>query len=127
MQEFKTLVPGYGYRNRRPHVDSMKFRERSRVLQTPQEGWRTYWPKHCGSNNEDSSPKTLNDKKSFSEYRDTFNNVVKNRNGHVFLLVFFLMLKKKKKKRKERKKTLIHTKWKHIFRIWRFRNTSSLY
>ena len=43
---------------------SLKFREGSRVQQTPEEGRRTYWPKHCGNNNkdEDNSPKTLNDK-----------------------------------------------------------------
>ena len=44
---------------------SSKFREGSRVRQTPEEGRRTYLPKRCGSNNkdEDNSPKTLNDKK----------------------------------------------------------------
>ena len=43
---------------------SSKFREGSRVRQTPEEGQRTYRLKHCGNNNkdEDSSPKTLNDK-----------------------------------------------------------------
>ena len=43
---------------------SSKFREGSQVLQTPEEGWRTYWPKCCGNNNkdEDNYPKTLNDK-----------------------------------------------------------------
>ena len=42
---------------------SLKFREGSRVRQTPEEGQRTYWPK-CGNNkkDEDNSPKTLNDK-----------------------------------------------------------------
>ena len=41
-----------------------KFREGSQVQQTPEEGWRTYQPTHCGNNNkdEDNSPKTLNDK-----------------------------------------------------------------
>ena len=40
---------------------SSKFREGSRVQQTPEEGRRTYWPKGCGNNNkdEDNSPKTL--------------------------------------------------------------------
>ena len=44
---------------------SSKFHEGSRVQQTPNEGWRTYRPKHCGNNNkdEDNSLKTLNDKK----------------------------------------------------------------
>ena len=43
---------------------SSKFREGSRVRQTPEEGQRIYWPKHCGNNNkdEDNSLKTLNDK-----------------------------------------------------------------
>ena len=41
-----------------------KFREGSRVRQTPEEGRRTYRPKRCGNNNkdEDNNPKTLNDK-----------------------------------------------------------------
>ena len=43
---------------------SSKFCEGSRVRQTPEEGRRTYRPKHCGNNNkdEDNSPKNLNDK-----------------------------------------------------------------
>ena len=43
---------------------SSKFREGSRVRQTPGEGRSTYRPKHCGNSNkdEDNSPKTLNDK-----------------------------------------------------------------
>ena len=43
---------------------SSKFREGSRVRQTPEEGRRTYRPKRCGNNNkaEHNSPKTLNDK-----------------------------------------------------------------
>ena len=43
---------------------SLKFREGSRVRQTPEEGWRTYRPKRCGNNNkdEDNSPKNPNDK-----------------------------------------------------------------
>ena len=43
---------------------SSKFRERSWVRQTPEEGRRTYRPKRCGNNNKDevNSPKTLNDK-----------------------------------------------------------------
>ena len=43
---------------------SSKFRVGSRVRQTPEEGWKTYWPKYCGNNNEDedNSPKTLFDK-----------------------------------------------------------------
>ena len=43
---------------------SSKFREGSRVRQTPEEGRRTYRPKRWGNNNkdEDNSPKNLNDK-----------------------------------------------------------------
>ena len=42
---------------------SSKFHEGSRVRQTPEEGRWTYGPKCCGNtnNNEDNSPKTLND------------------------------------------------------------------
>ena len=45
-------------------VRSSKFREGSRVQQTPEEGRMTYRPKRCGNNNkdEDNSSKTLNDK-----------------------------------------------------------------
>ena len=41
------------------------FRKGSQVRQTPEEGRRTYQLKRCGNNNEDedNSPKTLNDKK----------------------------------------------------------------
>ena len=41
---------------------SSKFREGSRVRQTPEEGQRTYRPKHCGNNNkdEDNSSKITN-------------------------------------------------------------------
>ena len=47
---------------------SSKFREGSRVRQTPEEGRRTYRPKRYGNNNkdEDNSPKTLNDKKNIA-------------------------------------------------------------
>ena len=43
---------------------SSKFREGSRVRQTPEEGRRTYRAKRCGNDNkdEDNSPKNLNDK-----------------------------------------------------------------
>ena len=42
---------------------SLKFCVGSRVRQTPEEGWRAYWLKHCGNNkDEDNSLKTLNDK-----------------------------------------------------------------
>ena len=48
-----------------------KFREVSRVRQTPEEGQRTYQPKHCGNNNkdEDNSPKTLNDEDKMTQTR----------------------------------------------------------
>ena len=57
-----------GIRKGKPHGFnkgcSPKFHVGSWVRQTPEEGWRTYWPKHGGNNNkdEDNSPKTLNDK-----------------------------------------------------------------
>ena len=41
---------------------SSKFREGSRVRQTPEEGRSTYRPKRCGNKNEDNSPKTFNNK-----------------------------------------------------------------
>ena len=46
---------------------SSMFREGSRVQQIPEEGRRTYRPKHSGNNNkdEDNSSKTLNDKKKY--------------------------------------------------------------
>ena len=47
---------------------SSKFREGSRVRQTPEKGRRSYWPKRCGNNkkDEDNSLKTLNDKNTLS-------------------------------------------------------------
>ena len=49
---------------------SSKFREGSRVRQTPEEGRRTYRPKRCGNNNkdEDNSLKNLNDKNIYQSY-----------------------------------------------------------
>ena len=43
---------------------SLKFHVGSQVRHTPEEGRKTYQPKHCGNNNknEDNSLKTLNDK-----------------------------------------------------------------
>ena len=57
----RTGTPPRGFNKGR----SSKFREGSQVRQTPEEGRRTFWPKHCGNNNkdEDNSPKNLNDKK----------------------------------------------------------------
>ena len=42
---------------------SPKFRVGSRVRQTPEEGRKTYRPKHCENNHkdEDNSPNTIND------------------------------------------------------------------
>ena len=41
----------------------------SQVRQTPEEGQRTYRPKHGNNNNnEDNSLKTLNDKKNVKDY-----------------------------------------------------------
>ena len=42
---------------------SSKFREGSWVRQTPEEGQRTYQPKHCGNNNKDED-NSDNDKNS---------------------------------------------------------------
>ena len=44
---------------------SLKFREGSRVQQTPEEGWKTYRPKRCGNSNkdEDNCQKSLMIKK----------------------------------------------------------------
>ena len=61
---------------------SSKFREGSRVRQTPEEGRRTYWPKCYGNNNkdEDDSPKTLNDKNHLAMCKNmnlgSFKNVI---------------------------------------------------
>ena len=53
---------------------SSKFREGSRVRQTPEEGRRTYRPKRCGNNNKDkdNSQKNLNDKKTDSRILTQF-------------------------------------------------------
>ena len=53
---------------------SSKFREGSRVRQTPEGGRRTYRPKRCGNNNkdEDNIPKILNDQKIFLENTNYF-------------------------------------------------------
>ena len=58
-----------------------KFREGSRVRQTPEEGQRTYWPKRCGNNNkdEDNCPKNLNNKNqqaSSQKFRQQIKHVV---------------------------------------------------
>ena len=60
---------------------SLKFCEGSRVRQLPEEGWRTYWPKHYGNNNkdEDNSPNTLNDKN-----HQTFSQKFKQPNSNKF-------------------------------------------
>ena len=50
---------------------SSKFREGSRVRQTPEEGRKTYRPKRYGNNNKDvdNSPKNLNDKNQASSQK----------------------------------------------------------
>ena len=50
---------------------SLKLHIGSQVQQTPEEGCRTYQPKHCGNNNKDegSSPKTLNNKNTFNTFK----------------------------------------------------------
>ena len=60
----RTGDPHHGFNKGR----SSKFREGSRVRQTPEEGRRTYRLKRCGNNNKDkdNSPKTLNEKKKES-------------------------------------------------------------
>ena len=56
---------------------SSKFREGSRVQQTPEEGRRTYRSKRCRNNNkdEDNSPKTLKDNNFIYlvKFRETIN------------------------------------------------------
>ena len=56
-----------------------KFREGSRVRQTPEEGRRTYRPKRCGNNNKDgdNSPKTLNDKDEIRVYQEVGGESIK--------------------------------------------------
>ena len=57
---------------------SSKFREGSRVRQTPEEGRRIYQPKFCGNKDEDNSPKTLNDKNqqaSSQKFRQNNTNI----------------------------------------------------
>ena len=70
---------------------SSKFREGSRVQQTPEEGWRTYQPKRCGNNNkdEDNSPKTLNDKNhraSSQKFRQLILQSTLRGNSYIFQL-----------------------------------------
>ena len=64
---------------------SSKFREGSRVRQTPEEGWRTYWPKRWGNNDkdEDNSPKTLNDKNQQASSQKLDNKHLKKAGGHI--------------------------------------------
>ena len=62
---------------------SSKFREGSRVRQTPEEGRGTYRPKRCGNNNKDgdNSPKILNDKNYqalFQKFRQLTNYLFTN-------------------------------------------------
>ena len=77
----------------------LKFHVGFRVRQTPEEGWRTYWPKRSEYNNEDkdNSPKTLNDR-NYQASSKKFRQIVS--------------LQKKKKKKstlKEEKHNLFKT------------------
>ena len=65
---------------------SSKFRKGSRVRQTSEEGRRKYRPKRCGNNNndEDITPKTLNDKNhqvSSQKFWQIFNKLLWPRKG----------------------------------------------
>ena len=73
---------------------SSMIREDSQVQQTPEEGRRTFQPKHSGNNNkdEDNSPKTLNDKrKNFLQYvyiyNDPYNNKCLDASSYFMLLL----------------------------------------
>ena len=69
-----------------------KLHEGSQIRQTPEEGRRSYWLKRCGNNNkdDDSSPKTLNDKNhqaSSEKFRQL--NLKSLRSSFSFFLFFF--------------------------------------
>ena len=70
---------------------SSKFRECSRVQQTPEEGQTTYRPKH-GNNNkdEDNSPKTLNDKNRYTYYFYVVIKSIEKLELIIFLLLVIL-------------------------------------
>ncbi len=72
---------------------SSKFREGSRVRQTPEEGRRTYQPKRCGNNNEDNSPKNLNNKKHFLNFLSFENWGFKNLIFLIYSLMDVIILK----------------------------------
>ena len=74
---------------------SSKFRVGSRVRQTPEEGWRTYWPKHCGNDNkdEDKSPKTLDDKNQALSQKFRQLTMLMYKNISASFLVFLYHLK----------------------------------
>ena len=57
-----------GIKTSDPCGSSSKFFEDYRVWEIPEEGRRAYQQKRCGNNNkdEDNSPKTLNDKNTWS-------------------------------------------------------------
>ena len=66
----------------------LKFPISSRVQQeTPEEGQRTYQPKHCDYCNKDDGPKTLNDKKK-NLYNFFFLSL------HFFFSFFFFFVRK---------------------------------
>ena len=70
---------------------SSKFREGSRVRQTPEEGRRTYRSKRCRNNNkdEDNSPKNLNDKNQQGSSQK-FRQVVSLFNGKSAFVVYLV-------------------------------------
>ena len=55
-----------------------KFREGTRVRQTPEEGRTTYQPKRCGNNNknEDNSSKSLNEVNTYYFIKSCFINIL---------------------------------------------------
>ena len=83
IQEYLTLNPvmAKGIRTGEPRGfnkgRSSKFREGSRVRQTPDKDRMIFWPKRCRNNNkdEDNSPKTLNDK-NFWKMLNTFKTIL---------------------------------------------------
>ena len=71
---------------------SSKFREGSRVRQTPEEGRGTYWLIRCGNSNkdEDNSPKNFNDKKFCTKENNNIkNNKLSKKKKENFGLVWF--------------------------------------
>ena len=76
---------------------SSKFREGPRVRQTPEEGRRTYQPKHCGNNNkdEDNSPKPLMIKLIKLHLRNLDNKHQKKAGGYISQNIVEIIIKMK--------------------------------